>query len=340
MVRPSAPHSPVLLNEVLAALAPEKDKTLIDGTFGAGGYSSALLEAGAGRVIGIDRDPNVRVHAARLEALYGTRFEFISGRFSGMVRMLAERDLARADGVVLDLGVSSMQLDEGERGFSFQTDGPLDMRMGHGGPSAAAVVNEADEASLKAIIRRLGDEPQAGRIAAAIVRARGVAPIERTSVLAKVIEQALGGRGGRKIHPATRTFQALRIFINEELDELAHGLAAAERLLSEAGILAVVSFHSLEDKIVKAFMAERSGRVPQPSRHVPVPARTGPDPSFTLVSRRVVTPRQAEIDANPRARSARLRIARRTGNPAHAGTLTSLLPDLGANPCDFSQPSS
>ncbi|MFI4976287.1 MAG: 16S rRNA (cytosine(1402)-N(4))-methyltransferase RsmH [Caulobacterales bacterium] len=303
------PHTPVLLREVLDALAPAAGRTIVDGTFGAGGYSRAFLERGAS-VVGFDRDP---VAARFAEPLAATgRFQFIQAPFSQMTERLGE---AAVDGVALDLGVSSMQLDEAERGFSLMRDGPLDMRMSAEGLTAADLVNSAEPAELTRIFRDYGDERQGRRIAGAIARRRAEQPFERTLDLARTVERALGGRRGAKIHPATRVFQALRIAVNDELGELEHGLAAAERTLKPGGRLAVVTFHSLEDRIVKSFLTERAGRSPGGSRHAP-PAQSGPAPSFTLLHAGARGPSDAEVAANPRARSAKLRAASRTAAPA------------------------
>jgi 16S rRNA (cytosine1402-N4)-methyltransferase len=304
-----APHKPVLLAEVVGALAPAPGRLIVDGTFGAGGYSRAFLERGA-EVVAFDRDPAARAYAAGLEGLGA--FRLVEDRFSNMTRLLPEPS---ADGVALDLGVSSMQLDEAERGFSLMRDGPLDMRMGAAGPTAADLVNEAAPAELARIFRRFGEEREGRRIAGAIARRRAEQPFARTRDLADVVERALGGRRGAKIHPATRVFQALRIAVNAELEELELGLVAAEQVLKAGGRLAVVSFHSLEDRMVKAFLTERSGRTPGVSRHAP-PAVKGPEPSFELVFNGARTAGAAEIAANPRARSAKLRAAIRTAAPA------------------------
>jgi 16S rRNA (cytosine1402-N4)-methyltransferase len=307
----------VLLPEVLAALAPQAGQRFIDATFGAGGHSAALLAAAPGvRVLGIDRDPSaVAAGRARLEAS-GGRLTLVEGRFAELDRIAEEAGFAPADGVLLDIGVSSMQLDEPARGFSFQEDGPLDMRMSRSGPTAADVVNSAEEKDLADILFHLGEERRARAIARAIVARRRERPLSRTSELAAVVERVLGrGKPGGR-HPATRTFQALRIHVNDELGELARGLAAAERALASGGRLAVVTFHSLEDGLVKRFLAERTGRETGASRHRPPDASAKPAPSFRFVNRGAVTPAGAEIDANPRARSAKLRAAVRTDAPA------------------------
>ena len=303
----SAPHVSVLLNEVLEALEPAPGKHIVDGTFGAGGYTRAFLAAGA-RVTAFDRDPSARRFADGLDR---DRFRLIEARFSEMDVELGQGSV---DGVALDLGVSSMQLDEAERGFSFMRDGPLDMRMAADGPTAADLVNTSEPAELARIIWLYGEERQSRRIAAAIARRRAERPFTRTLDLADVIEQALGGRRGAKTHPATRAFQALRIAVNEELSELEAGLAAAERVLKADGRLAVVTFHSLEDRIVKSFLAERAGRTPAGSRHLP-PAEAGAPPSFALLFNGARAPTSEEAEANPRARSAKLRAAVRTDAP-------------------------
>ena len=306
-----ARHIPVLLSEVLEALNPGDGETFIDATFGAGGYTRALLEAARCNVIAIDRDPSAIAGGAELAAEFPGRLRLVEGRFGELDALAAEAGAPQVDGVVLDIGVSSMQLDEAERGFSFQSDGPLDMRMSAAGPSAADVVNTEEEETLAAILRELGEERHARGIARAIVKARGEAPITRTRQLADIA--ARFGRGAKeKQHPATRTFQALRIYVNDELGELARGLAAAERILKPGGRLAVVTFHSLEDRIVKRFLVSRSGKEARQSRHLPDIGDAGPPPSFRIVNPRPLTPSKGEIVTNPRARSARLRAAVRT----------------------------
>ena len=302
-------HTPVLLAEVLQALAPAPGQLIVDGTFGAGGYSRALLGRGA-HVVAFDRDPVARRYATALAG--ADRLRLIEDRFSTMADELGQ---GAADGVALDLGVSSMQLDEAERGFSFMRDGPLNMRMGAEGPTAADLVNGTPVDELCRIFRVFGEEPRARRIAAAIDRRRAAQPFTRTLDLAEFVERALGGRRGAKVHPATRVFQALRIAVNAELEELESGLLAAERVLKSGGRLAVVTFHSLEDRIVKAFLAERAGKTPGVSRHVP-PADKGPAPTFELLFNGAKGSGQAEVAANPRARSAKLRAAMRTAAPA------------------------
>jgi 16S rRNA (cytosine1402-N4)-methyltransferase len=302
-------HVPVLLEEVLAGLAITQGDTIVDGTFGAGGYARALLGAGAGRVIGFDRDPTAIANGPTL--VPDPRLILIEERFSQMEQALRERDLLPVDGVTLDIGVSSMQLDQAERGFAFSNDGPLDMRMSQSGQTAAEFLNEADEAEIARVIRDYGEEPRARKVANAIVAAR---PLTRTAELAAVVRKALGHHAGMKSDPATRTFQAIRIHLNAELDELEAGLRAAERSLRAGGRLAVVTFHSLEDRIVKRFLRDRSGATPAGSRHRPS-AVAGPTPSFTSVAK-PVSPSDAELARNPRARSARLRTAVRTDAPA------------------------
>jgi 16S rRNA (cytosine1402-N4)-methyltransferase len=308
-----ARHLPVLLGEAIGHLRPRAGGRFIDGTFGAGGYSRAILDAG-GAVLAIDRDPHAIAAGRALEAQAGGGLRLAEGRFSDLDAIAEACGFAPADGVALDVGVSSMQLDDPARGFSFRQDGPLDMRMGGEGTDAAALVNRASVKELATIIGVLGEERKAGRIARAIARARAEAPIAGTARLAEIVAGAVGGPPTR-IHPATRTFQALRIFINRELEELALGLAAAEAVLREGGRLVVIAFHSLEDRIVKRFLQLRA-RPPQGSRHAPQAA--GAPPSFRLLTRGAVEPTEEETGANPRARSARLRAAERTGASPHA----------------------
>jgi 16S rRNA (cytosine1402-N4)-methyltransferase len=307
-----APHAPVLLDEVIAALSVAPGETHVDGTFGAGGYSRAILDKGAARVYAFDRDPDAVQAGEALAASSGGRLTLVPERFSRMRQALADRGVGEVDGVTLDIGVSSMQLDRPERGFSFQADGPLDMRMAKDGESAADFVNNAPEETIADILWRYGEEPKSRRIARAIVAAR---PIERTGRLAEVVRKAAGHHAGMKKDPATRTFQAIRIHLNEELQELEGGLAAAEQVLKPGGRLAVVTFHSLEDRMVKRFLKERSGDLPAGSRHLPEPVRTARPPSFEGVAK-PVRASEAEVRANPRARSATLRVARRTHGPA------------------------
>jgi 16S rRNA (cytosine1402-N4)-methyltransferase len=301
----AAPHIPVLLDEVIAGLAPRSGETHVDGTFGAGGYTRAILATGA-NVIAFDRDPDAIAEGQALVAANEGRLQLVPDVYSRMGEALAERGIPQVDGVTLDVGVSSMQLDRADRGFSFQADGPLDMRMGQSGMSAADFVNEADEAEIADVLFHFGEERQSRRVARAIVAAR---PITRTGELAQVVRRALGYRDHDKKDPATRTFQAIRIHVNRELGELEDGLAAAEASLAPGGRLAVVSFHSLEDRIVKRFLQDRSGSTPSGSRHLPEIARR--IPSFEAVAK-PVRAGEAELARNPRSRSATLRVARRT----------------------------
>ena len=305
-----ARHVPVLIEEALRFLAPVAGGTVIDGTYGAGGYTSAILDAGAS-VIAIDRDPRA-IAAAKPH----DRLTLVEGRFSDLDEIARAHGHERVDGVVLDVGVSSMQLDSAGRGFSFRGEGPLDMRMGSDGPTAADIVNGMERADLARVIAILGEEKKARLVASAIDRARSGGPIATTQDLAEIVAKAIGRGGADRIHPATRTFQALRIFVNRELDELADALAASERILGEGGRLVVVSFHSLEDRIVKRFLADRSAERATGSRHAPE-AVVAP-PTFELLTRNAVSPSEAETNRNPRARSARLRAARRTGAPARS----------------------
>ncbi len=305
-----APHIPVLLDEVIAALDPQPGDVVIDATFGAGGYTRALLERGA-TVHAFDRDPDA---IAAGEAWPETKVDpprlvLHPHRFSEMAEVMTAAGVARVDGIVMDIGVSSMQLDQAHRGFAFSSDGPLDMRMSQDGESAADFLNPADEKSIADVLYLYGEERQSRRVARAIVAAR---PLETTGELARIVRKALGYKPHDKKDPATRTFQAVRIHINGELDELSHGLSAAERLLCEGGRLAVVSFHSLEDRIVKRFLREASS-TPSASRHVPLAAQD--DPVFLQVSK-AIKPGEAEIERNPRARSSVLRHATRTALPA------------------------
>ncbi|MDE1938163.1 MAG: 16S rRNA (cytosine(1402)-N(4))-methyltransferase RsmH [Alphaproteobacteria bacterium] len=301
-------HLPVMLAEVLEALEPRDGAHYIDGTFGGGGYARAILEACDCRVLGIDRDPDAIARGQALVALYPGRLTLVHGEFSQMDRLLADSGEDGTNGVVLDLGVSSFQFDEPARGFSFRADGPLDMRMSLSGLSAADVVNTADEKTLADIIARYGEERQARRIARAVVADR---PFTRTAELAELVARVLGPAAARQpIHPATRTFQALRIYVNDELGELARALEAATRVLKPQGRLAVVSFHSLEDRIVKRFLSERSASAPRGSRHAP-DTRRAHVPDYRLLGNRPLGPGDAEIANNPRARSAKLRVAER-----------------------------
>ena len=308
------PHVSVLLDEVVEAVDAAPGRLVVDATFGAGGYARAFLERGA-EVIAFDRDPTAARFAAPLAEQFPGKIQLLTRRFSEIAEGLADLGRDRCDAVALDIGVSSMQLDEAERGFSFMRDGPLDMRMGGDGPSAADLVNDTDETELARIFWVYGEERASRRIAKVLVRRRAEQPFERTLDLAETVEKAVGGRKGAPVHPATRVFQALRIAVNDELGELEAGLRAAERTLAPGGRLAVVTFHSLEDRIVKSFLTERAGRTPAGSRHLP-PQHRGPEPSFELLFNGAHAPGEAELAANPRARSAKLRAARRTDAPA------------------------
>lgn len=306
----SSPHAPVLLAEVLEALAPRAGDVVIDATFGAGGYTRAILATGA-TVIALDRDPAVQPFADAVANDFPGEFRLVRTPFSGLLEAFEDSGESRLDGVVFDIGVSSMQLDQAGRGFSFMRDGPLDMRMSGEGETAADIVNGWDHGPLAHIFKLYGDERQSGRVATAILRRRVEQPFERTLDLAAVVEKALGGRRGAPIHPATRVFQALRIAVNDELAELRTGLEAAEAALSPGGRLAVVTFHSLEDRIVKAFLTERTGNAPGGSRHAPAAIETR-KPSFALSFKGAREAGETERAENPRARSAKLRAAVRT----------------------------
>ena len=298
-------HIPVLLNEVVDALALRDGGRYLDGTFGAGGYTTAMLDRADCQVIAIDRDPDAIAAGRALAERYAPRLRLIEGRFGDMAELLSGEDV---DGVTLDLGVSSMQFDQAERGFSFRNSGPLDMRMEKNGPSAADLVNTTEEAELADIFWRYGEERKSRRVAHAIVERRREKRFETTGELAEIVRRAVGPSARDESDPATRAFQALRIAVNDELGELERGLAAAEQVLAPGGRLAVVSFHSLEDRAVKEFVRARAGRTPSPSRHAPP---RGEEKAATLrdLSRKPVLPSEAEIAANPRARSARLRVA-------------------------------
>jgi 16S rRNA (cytosine1402-N4)-methyltransferase len=311
----SAQHVPVLLNEVLDALQPRDGGRYVDGTFGAGGYTAAMLDRADCRVIAIDRDPDAIGAGRVLAARYAPRLRLIEGRFGDMVELLSAEGVDDVDGVALDLGVSSMQFDRAERGFSFRASGPLDMRMEKNGLSASDLVNDAEESQLADIIWRYGEERRSRRVARAIVEARKHKRIETTGELAEIVRRAVGPQGRDESDPATRTFQALRIAVNDELGELERGLIAAEQVLAPGGRLAVVSFHSLEDRAVKEFVRSRAGRTPGPSRHAP-PRADGKPAGLRDLTRKPVAPSAAEIAANPRARSARLRVAEKVGGRA------------------------
>jgi 16S rRNA (cytosine1402-N4)-methyltransferase len=317
----SARHIPVLALRAVDWLAVRDGGVYVDATFGAGGYSRAILQTPGAQVIGIDRDQSAIARGADLVGQAQGRLELVEDRFSNL-HLIA--GTAAVDGVVFDLGVSSMQLDEARRGFSFRFDGPLDMRMGHAGPSAADVVAHAGERELAAIIATLGEERHARAVARAIVKARSERTIDTTHALAEIVARVVRA-GDSAIHPATRTFQALRIFVNEELAELALGLAAAERALKPSGRLVVVAFHSLEDRIVKTFLAARS-RAPAGSRHRPELA--APPPTFRVLTQRPQTAEPAELADNPRARSAKLRAAERTDAPSRSAPVDDQLPPL------------
>ena len=329
-------HVPVLLPQMLQALAPRDGERFIDGTFGAGGYSHAILAAAPGaRVLGIDRDPTALAAGRAIAESHQGRLTLVDGRFGDLDGLAAAAGFAPADGVVLDIGVSSMQLDDPERGFSFQGDGPLDMRMSASGPTAADVVNTAEEAHLADILFHLGEERSARGIARAILARRQQQPFMRTSELAQLAARVLGREKIAGRHAATRTFQALRIYVNDELGELARGLSAAERVLAPGGRLVVIAFHSLEDRLVKRFLRERAAPEEQGSRHLPPQTGARPAPSFRFLNHRPVSPTDKEIATNPRARSAKLRAAVRTDAAAwdkDAGDLPFPLldPRLGA----------
>lgn len=316
-------HYPVMLNEVLQNLAPKDGEVYVDGTFGAGGYSKAFLESADCTVIAIDRDPSAIAAAQELQKDFGKRFIFVEGCFGDALELVKAAGFAQVNGFVLDIGVSSMQIDQPERGFSFRFDGALDMRMDTregSGMTAADIVNNTEEEELANLIYKYGEERLSRRIAKRIVQERASAKIQTTNQLADII-RAVVPRGPKdKIDPATRTFQALRIAVNDELGELERGLIAAEKLLKEAGRLVVVSFHSLEDGIVKSFMYERSGYSANASRHLPPSTASVQASSFTLPKRKAIEPSEAETQENPRSRSAKLRVALRNQNlPWEAG---------------------
>ncbi len=323
-------HLPVLITEVIDALSPVDGDVFLDGTFGAGGYSRALLEASDCQVIGLDRDPDVLSEAAIWAPLFDGRLALEQGTFGAMEKAVEKHP--QITGIVLDIGVSSMQLDRARRGFSFLRDGPLDMRMEQSGVSAAELVNAADESVLADIFFQYGEERRSRALARAVIAARSSARIETTGALAAIIEQASPSKRPGQPHPATRVFQALRIAVNDELGELAKGLAAAERILGEGGRLVVVTFHSLEDRVVKRFFQQRSKHGGAGvSRYAPdTPDATAP--SFEMISRKAVTAGKTELEQNPRARSAKLRAGRRTAAPSHPEIMSGLgLPGLVAS---------
>jgi 16S rRNA (cytosine1402-N4)-methyltransferase len=324
-MNPAPPrHVPVLGGEAVEMLEPRDGGIYVDATFGAGGYSRAILDVAGTRVLGIDRDRSAIVGGFDLVDRSGGRLTLVEDRFSNLAEICAAQGFAAVDGVVMDVGVSSMQLDEAERGFSFRLGGPLDMRMGRDGPTAADVIASASETDLANIIYIFGEERHSRVVARAIVAARKEAPVTTTRALAAIVAKVVRSKPG-EIHPATRTFQALRIFVNEELDELHLALTAAESVLKPGGRLVVVSFHSLEDRIVKNFFAER-GKAGGGSRHLPEITQAAP--SFVILTKRPVKPDDAEISANPRARSAKLRAAERTQAPAHAAASLPAWPTL------------
>jgi 16S rRNA (cytosine1402-N4)-methyltransferase len=308
-----------MLPEVLAALAPADGEIHVDGTFGAGGYSAAILKAADCRLYAIDRDRTALARGEALAQAHGARFARLHGCFGDVEELLAAHGVNAIDGLVVDLGVSSMQLDEAQRGFSFRYDAPLDMRMDQGGgPTAADIVRDSAQDDLADIIFHYGEERLSRRIARAIVEARAAAPIETTGQLAAIVRAVVPRSPKDQIDPATRTFQALRIAVNDELGEVRRVLAAAERLLRAGGRLVVVSFHSLEDGIVKQFLTDRSGRGARGSRFLPDSVTDRSDPTFTLPTKKAVFPADSEIAVNPRSRSARMRVGIRTSSPVAA----------------------
>jgi 16S rRNA (cytosine1402-N4)-methyltransferase len=317
-------HIPVLGRQAVEMLSPRDGGIYVDATFGAGGYSRAILDTAGTRIIAIDRDRSAITGGFDLVDRSDGRLTLVEDKFSNLAGICAAQGIDAVDGVVMDVGVSSMQLDEAERGFSFRLGGPLDMRMGHDGPTAADMIARASEADLANIIYIFGEERHSRGVARAIVAARKEAPIATTRALADIVSRVVRSKSG-EIHPATRTFQALRIFVNEELDELHLALSAAERVLKPGGRLAVVSFHSLEDRIVKNFLGERA-KTGGGSRHLPEVAQAAP--SFHILTKRPVTPDDGEISVNPRARSAKLRAAERTAAPAHIAAALPAWPSL------------
>lgn len=317
------PHIPVMMPEVLAALAPKNGETYIDGTLGAGGYTRAILDAADCRVIAFDRDPDAIAAGRDWGKSYGERLTLVNHPFADLERAVSGR---RVDGVVFDLGVSSMQLDQADRGFSFRYNGPLSMRMDRGKPDAADLVNNAAKEDLAKIMKVYGEERHAGRIAGAIVKARANAPIKETAQLAAIIERASPSRPQDKIHPATRAFQAFRIFVNDELGQIALALHAVERVLHPGGRLVVVTFHSLEDRLVKKFITSRTDSEGQSSRHAPPILKKAP--SFEKLGAKFSKASANEIKNNPRSRSATLRASRRTSEPAWIDDVSAFVPSL------------
>ena len=311
----NAPHLPVMAREVVTALAPRENGIYVDATFGAGGYAREILNAANCTVYGFDRDPSAIAGAQSMVAEFGDRLRLINRPFAEMEEALAEKGVESVDGIVFDLGVSSMQLDQPERGFSFRFEGPLSMRMDGGKPDAGDVVATADARSLASIFKTYGEEKQSGRISRAIVKARDAGPIETTTALSAIIEKVSPSRGKSKIHPATRVFQALRIFVNDELGQLVAGLRAAERLLRPAGRLVAVTFHSLEDRIVKRFFVNRFPSQPGGSRHAPPAPKAAP--AFEPVFAKAIEPGEEETNVNPRSRSAKLRAGARLAAAAN-----------------------
>ena len=324
MIPADTRHIPVLGRQAVEMLNPHTGSIYVDATFGAGGYSRAILQVAGTRVIGIDRDRTAIAGGFDLVDKSDGRLTLVEDRFSNLAEICAAQGVSGVDGVVMDVGVSSMQLDQAERGFSFRLGGPLDMRMGHDGPTAADVIARASEADLANIIYIFGEERHSRAVARAIVAARKEAPVTTTRALADIVSKVVRSKPG-EIHPATRTFQGLRIFVNQELDELHLALAAAERVLKPGGRLVVVSFHSLEDRIVKNFLVER-GKAGGGSRHLPELAQAAP--SFVILTKRPIVADDAEISANPRARSAKLRAAERTDAPAHEAASLPAWPTL------------
>jgi 16S rRNA (cytosine1402-N4)-methyltransferase len=308
------PHKPVLLREVLEALAPRDGEIMVDGTFGAGGYSRAILDSANCELYGIDRDPTAVATGKKLEAEYDGRFHMVEGCFGDMAKLIPAAGPEQVDGIVLDIGVSSMQLDQADRGFSFREDGPLDMRMSMSGPTAADFVNTAEEEDIANVIYRYGEERASRKVARKIIEMRAEEPFTTTSQLARAVRSVVR-KSKDGIDPATRTFQALRIYVNDELGELERAMGAAEMLLKPGGRLVVVTFHSLEDRQVKTFMKERSGDPNKMSRRLPGEPEVA-IPTFTTITRKAVTGQKDEIRANPRARSAKLRAVARNEQPA------------------------